>query len=181
VVFLGIDDDGRSRMAAALLAHRSKGRVRAVSASPATVSPDPAVAAAMAQLGVELSSVDSQPLSPSLLDRAELVVVMGYDRDNLTEGRRTEDWCIDDPNGKDATAVRCIRDAIDRRVQRLLIRMGVALPTQPARQPTQPAPRPAQPAPRPAQPAPRATQPAPRATQPTPRPTPDIETPGGGA
>jgi len=56
---------------------------------------------------------------------------MGYDRDNPTEGRRTEDWCIDDPNGKDATAVRCIRDAIDRRVQRLLIRMGVALPTRP--------------------------------------------------
>ena len=56
---------------------------------------------------------------------------MGYDRDNLAEGRRTEDWCIDDPNGKGPEAIRCIRDAIDRRVQRLLIRMGVALPTRP--------------------------------------------------
>jgi arsenate reductase len=131
VVFLGVTDDGRSRVAAALLTHRAKGRVRAVSASPATVDPDPAVAASLARLGVDLSLVVSQPPSSALLDRAELVVVMGYDRDNLTEGRRAEDWCIDDPNGKDADAVRCIRDAIDRRVQRLLIRMGVALPTRP--------------------------------------------------
>jgi protein-tyrosine-phosphatase len=56
---------------------------------------------------------------------------MGYDRDNLVKGRRTEDWCIDDPSGKGADAVRCIRDAIDRRAQRLLIRMGVAVPTRP--------------------------------------------------
>ena len=131
VVFLGVADDGRSRVAAALLAHRSKGRVRAVSASSATLDPDPAVAASLAELGVDLGLVASEPPSPALLDGAELVVVMGYDQDNLTEGRRAEDWCIDDPRGKGPDAMRCIRDAIDRRVQRLLIRMGVALPTRP--------------------------------------------------
>jgi arsenate reductase (thioredoxin) len=131
VVFLGVADDARSRMAAALLAHRSKGRVRAVSASPLAVGPDPAVAAALAELGVDLGLVASEPPSAALLDRAELIVVMGYDQHHPAAGRHTEDWCIDDPRGKDADAVRCIRDAIDRRVQRLLIRMGVALPTRP--------------------------------------------------
>jgi arsenate reductase (thioredoxin) len=131
VVFLGVEDDSRSRVAAALLAHRSKGRVRSVSASPASADPDPAVAASLAELGVDLSQLVSEPASAALLDGAELVVVMGYDRDNLAEGRRSEDWCIDDPRGKGPEAVRCIRDAIDRRVQRLLIRMGVALPTRP--------------------------------------------------
>jgi arsenate reductase (thioredoxin) len=131
VVFLGLADDARSLVAAALLAHRSKGRVRAVSASPAAVDPDPAVAASLAELGVDLGRVATEPPSPALLDGAELVVVMGYDQDDLAGGRRSEDWCIDDPRGKDADAVRCIRDAIDRRVQRLLIRMGVALPTRP--------------------------------------------------
>jgi protein-tyrosine-phosphatase len=53
---------------------------------------------------------------------------MGYERDAPAATRRTEDWCIDDPRGKDADTVRCIRDAIDRRVQRLLIRLGVAVP-----------------------------------------------------
>jgi protein-tyrosine-phosphatase len=115
-------------VAAALLAHRSKGRVRAVSASPAAVDPDPAVAAALAELGVDLGLAATEPPSAALLDAAELVVVMGYDEYDLAGGRPTEDWCIDDPRNKDTDAVRCIRDAIDRRVQRLLIRMGVALP-----------------------------------------------------
>jgi protein-tyrosine-phosphatase len=131
VVFLGVADDVRSRVAAALLALRSKGRVRAVSASQVTVDPDPAVAASLAELGVDLGLVTSQQPSAALLDGAELVVVMGYDRDGLAADRRSEDWCIDDPRDKDADAVRCIRDALDRRVQRLLIRMGVALPTRP--------------------------------------------------
>ena len=131
VVFLGVADDARSRVAAALRAHRSKGRVRAVSASPVAVDPDPAVAAALAELGVDLGLVATEPPAAALLDSAELIVVMGYDQHHPAAGRHTEDWCIDDPRGKDADAVRCIRDAIDRRVQRLLIRMGVALPTRP--------------------------------------------------
>jgi arsenate reductase len=131
VVFLGVADDVRARVAAALLAHRSKGRVRAVPASPLVVDPDPAVAAALAEVGVDLGLVATEPPSPALLDEAEMVVVMGYDQHDLAAGRHSEDWCIDDPRGKDADAVRCIRDAIDRRVQRLLIRMGVALPTCP--------------------------------------------------
>ena len=131
VVFLGVGDDARSRVAAALLAHRAKGRVLAVSASQASVQPDPEVAAALAELGVDLAGCATRPPDPALLDRAELVVVMGYDRRRPADGRRTEDWCIDDPRGKPPDAVRCIRDAIDRRVQRLLIRMGVAVPTRP--------------------------------------------------
>jgi arsenate reductase (thioredoxin) len=131
VVFLGVGDDARSRVAAALLAHRSKGRVLAVSASQVTVDPDPAVAGSLAELGVDLAGCATQEPSADLLDRAELVVVMGYDEQDPAGGRRTEDWWIDDPRGKDPDAVRCIRDAMDRRVQRLLIRMGVALPTRP--------------------------------------------------
>jgi protein-tyrosine-phosphatase len=129
VVFLGVADDASSRMAAALLAHRSKGRVRAVSASPAAVDPDPAVAAALAEVGVDLGLVATRRPSPALLEAADLLVVMGYDRDVLAGDRPSEDWCIDDPRGKQPDAVRCIRDALDRRVQRLLIRMGVAVPT----------------------------------------------------
>ena len=131
VVFLGVADDVRSRVAAALLATRSKGRVRAVSASPIALAPDPAVAACLAELGVDLGAVATLPPSPALLEQAQLVVVMGYDRHHPADGRRTEDWCIDDLRGKDPDTVRCLRDALDRRVQRLLIRMGVALPAGP--------------------------------------------------
>jgi arsenate reductase (thioredoxin) len=128
VVFLGVADDASSRVAAALLAHRSKGRVLAVSASTATVELDPVVVASLAEVGVDLARCQTRPPSPRLLQQAELVVVMGYERDAPATTARTEDWCIDDPRGKDAATVRFIRDAIDRRVQRLLIRLGVAVP-----------------------------------------------------
>jgi protein-tyrosine-phosphatase len=131
VVFLGVGDDARSRVAAALLAHRSKGRVLAVSASPASVDPGPEMLASLAELGVDLEGVTTEPPTAALLEHAQLVVVMGYDRHTPADGRRTEDWWIDDPRGKGAGAVRCIRDALDRRAQRLLIRMGVAVPTRP--------------------------------------------------
>jgi arsenate reductase (thioredoxin) len=133
VVFLGVADDASSRVAAALLAHRSKGRVRAVSASAVTVELDPLVAASLAEIGVDLARCRTRPPSPRLLELADLVVVMGYDQLAPAAARRTEDWCIDDPRGKDADTVRCIRDAIDRRVQRLLIRLGVAVPARRSR------------------------------------------------
>ena len=128
VVFVGVADDARSRLAAALTAFRSRGRVQAVSVSALIVEPDPMVVRSLAQIGVDLAACRSQPPSPGLLELADLVVVMGYDQLD-SDARRTEDWWIDDPRGKDADAVRCIRDAIDRRVQRLLIRLGVAGPT----------------------------------------------------
>jgi protein-tyrosine-phosphatase len=133
VVFLGVGDDASSRVAAALLAHRSRGRVRAVSASAATVAPDPVVAASLAEIGVDLARCRTRPPSSRLLEQADLVVVMGYDRHAADAARHSEDWCIDDPRGKDAETVRVIRDAIDRRAQRLLIRLGVALPARRSR------------------------------------------------
>ena len=129
VVFLGVANDASSRVAAALLAHRSKGRVQAVSASPAAVDPDPAVAAALAEVGVDLAAVVTGRPSPALLAGADLVVIMGYAAGDPAGGRPSEDWYIDDLRGKDPDAVRHLRDALDRRVQRLLIRMGVAVPT----------------------------------------------------
>ena len=128
VVFLGVADDASSRVAAALLAHRSRGRVRAVSASAATADLDPVVAASLAEIGVDLARCQTLPPTARLLELADLVVVMGYDQLAPAAARRTEDWCIDDPRGKDADTVRFIRDAIDRRAQRLLIRLGVAVP-----------------------------------------------------
>ena len=129
VVFLGIGDDASSRVAAALLAHRSKGRVRAVSASQATVDHGPVVTAVLAELGADLAAVVTRRPSRALLAGADLVVVMGYAAGDPAGGRPSEDWCIDDPRGKDPDAVRCLRDALDRSVQRLLVRMGVAVPT----------------------------------------------------
>ncbi len=126
VVFVGVGDDRRSRLAAALLAYRARGRVEALSMSPAAVEPDPVVVRALADIGVDLLGWRSRAPSAELLQRAAVVVVMGYDSQTLDGSPRAEDWFIDDLAGKDPETVRYLRDAIDRRVQRLLVRLGGA-------------------------------------------------------
>jgi len=130
VVFLGVGDDRRSRLAAALLGFRARGRVQAVSMSSTVSDPDPVVVRALADIGVDLLACRSSAPSPEVLQRAAVVVVMGYD-DGALDGcsTRAEDWFIDDPHGKDPETVGYLRDAIDRRVQRLLVRLGGAGPS----------------------------------------------------
>lgn len=128
VVFVGVGDDRRSRLAAALLAHRANGRAQAISMSQTTVEPDPMVVEVVGAIGVDLLGWRSWPPSPELLRRAAAVVVMGYDSQTLDELPRAEDWFIDDPAGKDRETLRYLRDAIDRQVQRLLVRIGGAGP-----------------------------------------------------
>lgn len=132
VVFVGVGNDRRSRLAAALLGHRAKGRAQAISMSPTMVEPDPVVVEALGAIGVDLLSWRSWPPSPELLRRAAVVVVMGYDSQILDESPRAQDWFIDDPAGKDPETVRYLRDAIDRQVQRLLVRLAGAAPATPA-------------------------------------------------
>jgi arsenate reductase (thioredoxin) len=129
VVFLGVGDDRRSRVAAALLAFRARGRVEAVSMSSTASDLDPVVVRALADIGVDLLPWSPCPPSAEMLERASVVVAMGYDDGVLDDcPSRTEDWFIDDPCGKDPETVRYLRDAIDRRVQRLLVRLGGAGP-----------------------------------------------------
>jgi arsenate reductase len=135
VVFVGVGDDRRSLLAAALLSHRARGRVRAVSLSATTVEPDPMVVKVLADVGIDLLSCRSWPPSRELLRSAAVVVVMGYDTRTLDESPRAEDWFIDDPTGKDPETLRYLRDAMDRRVQRLLVSLGGAGPASPAPEP----------------------------------------------
>jgi arsenate reductase (thioredoxin) len=132
VVFVGVGDDRRSRLAAALLAHRANGRAQAISMSQTTVEPDPMVVEVLGAIGVDLLGWRSWPPSPELLRRAAVVVLMGYDSRTLDELPHAEDWFIDDPAGKDRETLRYLRDAIDRQVQRLLVRSGGAAPATPA-------------------------------------------------
>ena len=132
VVFVGVGDDRRSRLAAALLAHRANGRAQAISMSQTTVEPDPMVVEVLGAIGVDLLGWRSWPPSPELLRRAAVVVLMGYDSRTLDELPHAEDWFIDDPAGKDRETLRYLRDAIDRQVQRLLVRIGGAAPATPA-------------------------------------------------
>lgn len=122
VLFVCVHNAGRSQMAAALLDHHAGGRVRVRSAGSTPADEiNPAVVAAMGELGLDLSQEFPKPLTDESLRAADVVVTMGCgDACPIYPGKRYLDWELSDPAGKSLDEVRPIRDEIDRRVRALL-------------------------------------------------------------
>ncbi len=122
VLFVCVHNAGRSQMAAALLDHHARGRVRVRSAGSAPGDAiNPAVMAAMGEVGLDLSKEFPKPLTDESVQAADVVITMGCgDACPFYPGKRYLDWELEDPAGKSLADVRPIRDEIDRRVQGLL-------------------------------------------------------------
>jgi len=122
VLFMCTHNAGRSQMAAALLARDAGGRVRVTSAGSQPASQvNPAVVAAMAEIGVDISAEVPKPLADSQARSADIVITMGCgDACPVYPGKRYLDWALPDPAGLTVDQVRPIRDEIARRVAGLL-------------------------------------------------------------
>jgi arsenate reductase len=122
VLFMCVHNAGRSQMAAAFLERYAAGRVivRSAGSMPAD-EVNPAVVAAMAEVGIDISKQVPKPLSDEAARSADVVVTMGCgDACPYFPGKRYLDWELDDPAGKTLEQVRAVRDEIDRKVQALL-------------------------------------------------------------
>ncbi len=122
VLFVCVHNAGRSQMAAGLLDHHARGRVivRSAGSAPAS-SINPAVMAAMAELGIDLAQAFPKRLTDEAVRAADVVITMGCgDACPIYPGKRYLNWELDDPAGKSIDAVRPIRDEIERRVRALL-------------------------------------------------------------
>lgn len=122
VLFVCVHNAGRSQMAAALLDHHARGRVHVRSAGSAPVHEiNPAVIAAMAEIGIDLADEFPKPLTDDVVAAADCVVSMGCgDACVVYLGKRYLDWALDDPDGQPLEVVRAIRDDLDARVIALL-------------------------------------------------------------
>ena len=122
VLFVCTHNAGRSQMAAALLDHQAAGRVRVTSAGSQPADQlNPAVVAAMAEIGLDISREFPKPLTNDKVRAADVVITMGCgDACPIYPGKRYEDWDLPDPAGLDLEAVRSIRDAILDRVRALV-------------------------------------------------------------
>jgi arsenate reductase (thioredoxin) len=122
VLFVCVQNAGRSQMAAALLDHYGEGRVHVRSAGSAPADQlNSNVVAAMTELGIDLSKEFPKPMTDEVVRAADAVITMGCgDACPIYPGKRYEDWEIDDPAEADLAGVRRIRDDIDERVRRLL-------------------------------------------------------------
>jgi len=122
VLLVCVHNAGRSQMAAGLVELRSEGRIHVRSAGSAPADEvNPAVIEVMNEVGVDLSEELPKLLTDEVVRAADVVITMGCgDACRIYPGKRYEDWELADPAGQDATAVRVIRDQIDRRVQALI-------------------------------------------------------------
>jgi arsenate reductase (thioredoxin) len=122
VLFVCVQNAGRSQMAAALLDHYAEGRVHVRSAGSAPADEiNPEVVTAMSELGIDVSKEFPKPMTDEVVEAADAVITMGCgDACPIYPGKRYEDWQVDDPAEADLDGVRRIRDDIADRVRALL-------------------------------------------------------------
>ncbi|MFS0733856.1 arsenate reductase ArsC [Microbacterium sp. 1P10UB] len=133
VLFVCVQNAGRSQIAAAYLRHLAGGavHVRTAGSEPAAAV-HPRVVEALAEVGVPLSDEYPKPLTDEVVQAADFVVTMGCgDACPVYPGRRYMDWELEDPLTLDDAGLRVVRDRIRVRVEDLLVEMGLA--GQPAR------------------------------------------------
>ena len=128
VLFLCLRSTGRSQMALGWFKHLAGERAVAWSAGSEPAGEiDPAVAGAMAEVGIDISAEFAKPWSNEMLEAADAVVTMGCgDACPVAPGKHYEDWRLPDPHGLGPDEVRRIRDDVERRVRDLLDRLGVS-------------------------------------------------------
>ena len=126
VLFLCIHNAGRSQMALGWFNNLAQGRAIAWSGGSEPADHLNAVAvAAMAEVGIDITSEQPTPWTNDQLRAADVVVTMGCgDSCPYYPGRRYEDWELVDPSGLGIDAVRPIRDDIEARVRTLLAQLG---------------------------------------------------------
>ena len=122
VLFVCVQNAGRSQMAAALLDDAAGGRVHVRSAgSDPAERVNPAVVEALAELGVDISKEFPKPMTDEVVRAADAVITMGCgDACPIYPGKRYEDWEVEDPAELDLEGVRRVRDEIRGRVETLL-------------------------------------------------------------
>jgi arsenate reductase len=122
VLFVCVQNAGRSQLAAGILRHLAGDRVtvRTAGSSPAGAVRS-VIVSVLDEIGVPVGGEFPKPLTDEVVRAADVVVTMGCgDACPVYPGRRYLDWELDDPVGLPIGRVREIRDDIEGRVRALL-------------------------------------------------------------
>ncbi|MDH6238167.1 metalloregulator ArsR/SmtB family transcription factor [Cryobacterium sp. CG_9.6] len=122
VLFVCVQNAGRSQLAAAILRSLAGDRVRVLTAGSAPAGAvNPMVVAALDEIGVPVRGEYPKPLTDEVVRAADYVITMGCgDACPVYPGRTYLDWQLADPVGQSMDAVRTIRDEITVLVRALL-------------------------------------------------------------
>jgi arsenate reductase len=129
VLFVCLQNAGRSQISDALFTRASAGQHHALSAGTTPAAHvHPEVVAVMRELDIDLSDRTPRLLTSELAEQADIIVTMGCgDQCPYIPGKRYIDWNVPDPSGQPIERVREIRDQIDQRVQSLVTQISSQL------------------------------------------------------
>jgi protein-tyrosine-phosphatase len=123
VLFICQHNAGRSQLGAALLEHLAGDRYTATSAglSPAE-HVNEAVAATVAELGLDITGRVPRAVSEADLDSADIVVLMkpGLTLPSTPSGEVLE-WSFPNPEAWDVDAVRPLRESVSDKIQATIL------------------------------------------------------------
>jgi len=121
VLFVCIQNAGRSQMAEALFNQLAEGRALARSAgSRPAGAVHPVVAESMAEIGIDIAGAKPKGLTPDVMAGVDWVIGMGCgDECPYVPGAKRMEWDIPDPSGLSAYQVRGIRKEIKRQIDLL--------------------------------------------------------------
>ncbi len=118
-------------MAEAFFNHYAKSKAQAFSAGTQPAShTDSTVLQAMKEIGTDISSQRPKMLTLEMVESADKVVTMGCGVEGVCPATfvPTEDWQLEDPEGKPIERVRAIRDEIAAKVKNLIEELQDILP-----------------------------------------------------
>ena len=135
VLFVCVKNGGKSQMAAGLMRQLVGDRIHVESAGTRPGSNlNEQSAAALREVGVDITGQKPKPVTSDLIGAADLVVVLGREaKVEAVHGTRVEVWETDEPSERGidgADRMRLVRDDIAARVHKLAHDLGLAAITQ---------------------------------------------------
>lgn len=130
VLFVCVENAGRSQMAEAFAERYGKGKIEVMSAGTMpSKEVNPVVVQAMREKGIDISRNKPKLLSTKMIQEADVIIVMGCGAEGICPApllNKVTDWELEDPKGKPIEKVREIRDEIERRVKKLVLELSGA-------------------------------------------------------
>jgi protein-tyrosine-phosphatase len=124
VLFVCVENAGRSQMAEGFAKAYGKGKLEAKSAGTMPANEiNPRVVQVMRERGIDLSVNKPKLVTNKMVQEADMIIVMGCSASGFCPAPmlpKVKDWGIEDPKGKLIEKIREIRDEIENRVRMLI-------------------------------------------------------------
>ncbi len=128
ILFVCVENAGRSQMAEAFTNHYGTGKVIASSAGVMLAERvNPVVVQVMKEKGIDISMNKPKLLTSKMAEEADKIITMGCSVEKICPApllKNVVDWGLEDPKDKPVEVVRAIRDEIERRVLKLIAELG---------------------------------------------------------